>query len=434
MINMATLLPLFSAAAILFAGNGMLITLIALRGDLEGFSPATIGAIGTCYFVGFLVGSLRAPKLIEMVGHIRVFAALAAIGAATVLVHVLIVDPYLWMLARAVTGFCISGLFAAIESWLNGATSNKDRGRVLSVYSLIDLAAVTAAQFMLPTLGTKGFAVFAVTAMFFTLSLVPIALSPSAVPTTSEPVRLAIRDAWKISPLAFMTCFTIGLTNSSYRAIGPVYATEIGLDTAGVAFFISAGIVGGAILQLPLGWISDRIDRRKVLMFCSAGATIASIGLSLLSDSVFLRNSLGTVISTQTSPTWYYIGSFLFGAFAMPLYSLAAAHANDFAKAGQHAVVTAGLLFTFGVAASFGPMASSLAMEYFGPPAFFTFMSLCHGMLVAAAVYRMLARPPASEEDRAKYTLMPRTSFAIFRLARRRLTGESASDQRSTKR
>lgn len=432
MINLVSLLPLLTAAAILFAGNGMLITLIALRGDLEGFSATTIGAIGTSYFVGFLLGSLRAPKLIEQVGHIRVFSALAAIGAFTVLLHVLIVDAYLWMATRAVTGFCIAGLFATIESWLNGETSNKDRGRVLSIYSLIDLCAVTAAQFMLPTLGTHGFAVFAVTAMFFTMSLVPVALSPTSLPLTAEPVKLVLRDAWKISPFAFTTCFAIGLTNSSYRTIGPVYASEIGLDTTGVAFFISAGIVGGAILQLPLGWISDRMDRRKVMLFATAGATLAGLAVSFLSG-ISSPQSTGTNAAIQTSHYLYYLGSFAFGAFAMPLYSLAAAHANDYAKPGQFAVLSAGLLFTFGVAASVGPMASSLAMQIFGPSAFFTFMSICHGSLVLSAIYRMRARPPAPDDERGKYTYMPRTSFAIFRLARRRLTGEAGAQSNANR-
>ena len=417
------LLPLLIAAAILFIGNGLLLTLVALRSGEEGFSAQMIGIIGTTYFVGFLAGSRFSPRLIEAVGHVRVFAALAAIGASMVLAHILYVDVYAWMVGRAITGFCIAGLFTTIESWLNASAENRDRGRVLSIYSLVDLGAATASQLALPVIGVKGFEVFCLTALFFSLSLVPIALSPTATPRPQEPVRLALKDAWMISPLAFMTCFTIGLTNSSYRAIGPLYASEIGFDLQNVAFFISAGIVGGAVMQLPLGWISDRIDRRLVLTATCCAAALASLFVSTLAGTSVVRNSVGEAIRITTDPNWYHFGSFVFGAFTMPLYSLAAAHANDFAKPNQYAVVSAGLLFTYGIAATVGPLISSTAIETFGPPSLFVFFSLCHGGLVLLAIVRMLARPTVPDEERVRFTFMPRTTPAIFRLARKRLTG-----------
>ena len=316
----------------------------------------------------------------------------------------------------------MAALFTVIESWLNSATENRDRGRILSVYSLIDLATATGAQFILPLMGPEGFEVFAVVALFFIFALVPLALTPAATPVAHEPVRLAIFDVWKISPLAFMTCFTIGLTNSAYRGMGPLYATEVGLDLSGVATFMAAGILGGAVLQFPLGYVSDRIDRRIVLTFTSLGATICGLIVASLSGSIYATNPLGTVIRTETPPEYYYAASFVFGAFAMPLYSLAAAHANDFAKPGQYAVLSAGLLFTFGVAATIGPIASSTVMAWLGPPGLFTFISACHGGLVVAALVRMRARPTVPEEERATFTVLPRTSTAIFRLARKRLT------------
>lgn len=416
------LTPLLLAAAILFVGNGIMLTLITIRAGLEGFSPAIVGLMGTFYFGGFLLGSIFGPRLIELVGHVRVFAALAALGGGCALIHILYVDPIAWMGARAVAGFCIAGLFTVIESWLNSASDNRDRGRVLSIYSLIDLGTATSAQFMLPLVGPSGFEIFAIAALFFTFSLVPLALTPAATPAAHEPVRLAILDVWRISPLAFITCFTIGLTNSSYRAIGPFYATEVGLDLQGVATFMAAGIIGGAVLQLPLGYLSDRIDRRIVLIIASLGATICGLFVASLSGSIYLTNTLGTVIRTETAPEYYYLASFLFGAFAMPLYSLAAAHANDHAKPGQYAVLSAGLLFTFGIAATVGPLASSTAMEFMGPPGLFAFISVCHAGLVISAIVRMRARAAVPEEERATFTVLPRTSTAIFRLARKRLT------------
>jgi len=416
------LTPLLLAAATLFIGNSMLLTLITVRAGIESFSPAIVGLMGTFYFGGFLAGSILGPRLIELVGHIRVFSALAALGGSSALLIVLVLDPMVWMGARLVGGFCMAGLFMVIESWLNASVENRDRGRILSVYSLIDLATATSAQFLIPLIGPNGFEIFAVSALFFVFSLVPLALTPAATPVAHEPVRLAIFDVWKISPLAFMTCFTIGLTNSAYRTVGPLYATEVGLDLQGVATFMAAGIVGGAVLQMPLGYLSDRIDRRAVLTFCSLGAVLCGLLVASLSSSIYATNPLGTVIRTQTSPEYYYAASFLFGAFAMPLYSLACAHANDFAKPGQYAVLSAGLLFTFGVAATIGPAASSFVMEAVGPQGLFLFICTCHAALVIAALTRMNARPPVPEAERATFTVMPRTSLAIFRLARKRLT------------
>jgi len=417
--------PLFIAAAILMTGNGLQATLTAVRAEMEGFQPVIVGLLGTSMYAGLLIGTLTAIGLIQKVGHIRVFAALAAVSAASALAMVLVIDPYFWMAMRFLMGFCFSGLATSLESWLNGAVENKDRGRVLSVYSLVDLAAVTVSQALLPILGPAGFAAFAVSAMAFSLSLVPITLSPRANPMTMEPVKFRFREVWAISPLSFMACFTIGLTTGAFRTASPLYASAVGLDVTGVAIFVSAGIVGGAILQMPLGWMSDRVNRRGVLMFATIGAALAGIYLSLLSGNIFLTNSLGTVIRTQTDPMWYFVGAFLFGAFAMPLYSLAIALANDFAKPSQFAPLSAGLIFTYAAGGTIGPALASAAMQLFGPQAFFAVMSLAHGSLVLHAIFRMRVRPGVPRSERAHYTPILRTSPAVFRLARRRLTGQS---------
>lgn len=419
---LAPLVPLLIAAAILQGGNGFQSTLVAVRAGDEGFLPSLIGLMGTTFYGGLLIGTLFATRLIAMVGHIRVFAALASLASVSILVMALIVDPWVWIGAKAMMGFCFSGLSTSIESWLNGAVSNKDRGRILSVYGLVDLGAVTSSQFLLPVLGTEGATAFAVTAMLFSLSLLPITLSPRANPIVSDVARFDIRAAWKISPLAFFSCLTIGLTVGSFRTVAPLYASHIGLDTAGVAVFMSAGIVGGALFQMPLGWLSDRIDRRKILGLATGGAFLAGLFLSLLAGDMFLRNSLGTVISTQTPAYLYYIGSFLFGAFSMPLYSIAVAHANDFATPKQFASLSAGLIFTYAVGATIGPYVGSLVIQEVGPPYFFTFMSLAHGSLLIVALYRMVVGEQAPEEDRIRYTWLSRSSPIIFRFARRRLT------------
>lgn len=385
---MRALIPLYVTTFVLQGGGGLLITLLTVRASREGFSATLIGLIGTTYFIGFLLGTLTATRLIAMVGHIRVFSALAAIAAAGTLALVLYIDPYSWMAIRFVMGFCFSGLFTVLESWFNGAASNEARGRVLSTYGFVDLVAATGSQLLLPVLGADGFQAIAVTAMLLTLSLVPIAITPTAAPVAVAPRSTAFWAVWRISPLAFVGCFVVGLTNSAFRTVGPLYAHEIGLGIAGVAFFMSAGIAGGALLQMPLGWLSDRFDRRRVMLFATAGASLA-----------------GVVLAAFSGTTEYvaYGTALLFGAFAMPLYSLSAAHANDFAKPDQYATVAAGLLFTFAIGAAIGPVLGSIAIGYLGPPGLFFYIAVAHASLIVWALIRMAVRPTVPREERVRY-------------------------------
>lgn len=385
---MLSLVPLLIAAGILLAGNGLQMTLITLRASSEGMTPAMIGIMGTAYFGGFVLGTLAATRMIQAVGHIRVFSALAAIGSAAAVLMALYVDPYAWMAIRAVMGFCLSGLFTVIESWLNTMSSNEHRGKVFSAYSMVDLVTVTGSQFVLPAVGIEGFVAFALVAMLFSLSLVPVALSPTAQPRTDTNVRMGFWEVWRVSPLAFMACLTIGLTNSSFKTIGPLYARGIGLDFTQLAVFMSAGIAGGAFLQLPFGWLSDHFDRRSVLMIATGGAAVAGAMLSMATGS-----QVGVV----------YAGAFLFGAFAMPLYALAAAHANDFAKPTQYPAVSAGLLFTYAVGSMIGPLVASVCLQQFGPASLFAYTGVVHAVLILGALIRRAVRPTVPRQARVKH-------------------------------
>ncbi len=404
MIALGPLLPLFAAAGILLAGNGLQGTFITLRAAMEGFPPWAIGLMGTTYYAGFITACIYGPRLIKAVGHIRVFAALAALAAAGTLALVLIVDAYAWMAIRYLMGFCFAGLFTVVESWLNENARNQDRGRLLSVYRLVDLGAVTGGQFLLPIYGAGGFALFAITAIMFCISLVPVSLSNRSRPKAPESFRFDLGAIWRIAPLACIGCFTIGLTNSAFRLIGPLYAEKIGLDVTGVALFMSAGIVGGATLQFPFGLLSDRASRRVALGVATAGATFAGLFLSLVADG---------------SPALTYAGALLFGAFAMPLYSLSAAHANDRAEPGQYVLIAAGLMFFFSLGAMAGPSIASLVIELFGARALFLYTSVVHGLLVVVTLWRIAIRPGVPAQRRTRFVTLLRTSPMIFRLARR---------------
>ncbi len=404
MRTLTSLFPLLLAAGVLLAGNGLQGTLIALRAEAEGFSPGLIGLMGTGYFSGFLVSTLVSAKLVRAVGHIRAFSALAAIAAAGMLAFILWVDPYWWIGLRFIAGFSFAGLFMVIESWLNDSTDNANRGKVLSIYRIVDLGFVTGGQLLLPLIGIDGFVLFAVTAMFLGLSLVPISLADRTNPKPPTVAKFDLSLVWKISPIACLGCIIIGLTNSSFRLVGPLFASRVGLDTASVAYFMSMGIIGGAVLQYPLGWMSDRFGRRKILVGTTFGATLAGIYLSQFAG---------------TEPSALLIGAFAFGAFSLPLYSLSAAHANDRAGDGQYVLLASGLMFFFALGATVGPALAAWVMSSFGTNAFFTYISLVHGSFVLAILWRMAVSASPSKEKRGKFTFLLRTSPALFKLARK---------------
>lgn len=413
MSSLRPLIPLLIAAGILLAGNGLQGTLIALRGAEEGFSETLIGLMGSAYFAGFLIGCLCVPRLLRAVGHIRAFAALAAMGAAGSLLLILFVDPIAWIAIRFLSGICFSSLFTTIESWLNSAASNSNRARLLAVYRIIDIGAVTGSQYMLPALGIEGFTVFAVMAMMITLSLVPVSMADRSNPKPPAEFSLNLPAVWRISPLAAFGCLSVGLTNSAFRIVGPIYGQSIGLSVSEIATFMSAGIIGGAVMQYPLGALSDRRDRRQILLGTTIGALISALIIVWFAGDDRTANMLLV---------------FLFGAFAMSLYSLSVAHANDHAKKDQFVQLAAGLLFFYSVGAMAGPLLASLLMQRFGPHALFAYTALIYAVLIAVTIYRMRARPAVPRAHRPRFAALLRTSPVFMRMARRSRNSRTAND------
>lgn len=404
MNSLRPLIPILAAAGILLGGNGLQGTLIAVRGVEEGFSAAMIGFMGTAYFAGFLIGCLVIVRMMRAVGHIRAFSALAAIAASATLAMVLAIDPVVWSGARFLCGFCFAGLFTIVESWLNAGVANADRARVLAVYRIVDLGAVTGSQFLIPLVGPDGFAIFAVMTIMITLSLVPVSLGDRSNPQPPRDVRLDLRRAWAISPIAATGCITVGVTNSAFRTLGPVYAHDIGMSVADVATFISLSIIGGVLIQYPLGHASDRHDRRTVLLLTTTLATAATLALGLFAGSDQMIN---------------FVLVFIFGAFAMPLYSLSAAHANDRAGKDEYVMLNAALMLFYSVGAIGGPFAAAAGMERFGPPALFLFSAFVYMVFIVLILLRMGAREPTPEKQRARFIALLRTSTLFAKLAQR---------------
>jgi MFS family permease len=400
-IDWRALVPVLFSAAVLLAGNGLLSTVIALRGRTEGFSESTIGIFGAAYFLGFLLSSWGSIHLIRRAGHIRVFAGLAAAAAVAVLCMLMWIESEVWTAARLVQGFAFSGITTVLESWLNGMTGNKSRGRLLSIYRVVDLAAVTGGQYLLPVVGIDDFRIFVVCAVFFCIALIPVSLSNLRSPDVPAGVKFDIRAVWAMSPVACAGCVAVGMANSAFRNIGPAYALEVGLDVTEVATFMSLFIIAGAFSQFPIGWLSDRFDRRTIIMVATVGASGASLSAALLSD---------------THPYALFASIAMFGAFALPLYSLSSAHANDHCPEGKFVTLASGLLLFFAAGAIIGSPSSALLMEFFGPDAFFMFICGVHGAFLLFVLYRRTRRAAIPKHLRSRFVGMMRTSPALFAL------------------
>lgn len=378
MKKLVPLAPLLASAALLMFGNGLQGTLIAWRATSEGIPTWQIGIITAAYFFGFAAGCFHLTHILNAIGHIRAFSAMAAIATASIILAGLVVDPWLWLVLRLVSGYCLAVLFAVVESWLNAKVENAVRARTLSVYRYVDLAANTSAQYFLPWFGGDSFVLFGISAIALCLSLTPISLADRSSPAPPDRVRFDLRYLWVTSPLAAIGCIAVGMTNTVYRSLGAVYCHELGFSTETTAWFLAASIISGVVLQYPFGHYSDRRDRRSVIMVATAGGLLASLLLFFFAGAdIFLNIS----------------GVFLLGAFSMPLYSLCSAHANDRAGPGEFAVISAALLFFWAAGAVAGPWIAATIMGWFGPKSMFAVTAVTQAALLAFTLSRKLQRP-----------------------------------------
>lgn len=384
----APISALLLSTALLLMGNGLQGVLLPVRGALENFSPLDLGVLGGSYFLGFASGCLHGPSLVRRVGHIRVFAAMVAIASAVALAHPLALIPVVWWTLRVVTGYCFAILYMVIESWLNERSTTETRGFVFSIYTIINLTVMTIGQMMIVLGDPAGLPLFSLASILISVAAVPVSLSAAAAPAPAHSVRIRLLRIYRISPVGFVGCLAVGLTNGAFWALGPVYAQSLGMDTTGVALFMSSTVIMGALGQWPLGRASDRVDRRKVIALACAGAAVGGVALTAFHDVGGLP---------------VYAATWMFGFFVLPIYALSVAHTNDFTDPEDYVEVSSGLLLLYAVGAVFGPLFASAAMALFGPAALFSYTSVCSVLLGLYCLWRMMQRARAAEEDRADF-------------------------------
>ena len=395
---------LLIGVAVLFFGNGLQSVLLPVRATIEAFATTSIGLIASAYSAGFVVGCLSMPHIVRRVGHIRTFAVCAAIAASVVLLMALIVDPWVWIVLRALSGVCFAGLFMVIESWLNERATSTNRGQILGVYMVINLTAVTIGQMILPLGDPAAFSLFALTAIAITLALVPVGLTTSDAPQPLREVRLRLGRLYAMSPVGVVGGFFVGLANGAFGGLGVVFARDVGLSITGIALFMSASLVGGAVAQLPLGRLSDRTDRRKVMIgVCTFAAVIGGL-LALLGEARQSGAPFGVDVGFAGLSPWVLIAAAtLFGSAIYSQYSLCVAHTNDFVSREEFVEASSGLLLTWAIGASIGPVLAAFAMDGFGAGGLFIYTALVHASFVLFALYRMRRRAALPPEVRAPY-------------------------------
>ncbi|OAM73821.1 MFS transporter [Devosia elaeis] len=391
MASVIKIYALFLGSALLMFGGGLQGLLLSVRGAEENFSLLALGLIGTGWSVGFVAGSLTVPLVVRKVGHIRAFSVMAAIGTITILLNLLWINDVSWIVLRALSGFCFAGAAMIVESWLNEVADNESRGTIFSIYTTINMASSTMGQIAMSVTGTGGYIPFVVGAISFICAVLPTSLTSSPQPRPLTSARLDLPLLIRTSPVAAVAAFCCGMTNGAFGTLAPVYGFEQGMDASGIALLFAIAAIAGAIGQIPFGRLSDRIDRRQVMV--GLGAFAALVGL--------------LVVLLNPGPGWVTFTLFaLYGLAANPLYPIAVAHANDFARDGEFAKVAGGMLLIYGTGLALGPTLASMLMGAIAPMALFMVTALFHAGVAGFAFLRMRARKSIDAAARAPFQPM----------------------------
>jgi MFS family permease len=387
--TLAPVASLLLGVGFLISGHGLQLTLIPLRAAADGWTEFQIGAVGSAYYIGFVAGCFGAPYVILRAGHIRAFTAMVSLTAATMAAHPLWVAFLPWFVFRLIIGASLAGLYMIIESWLNDRATNATRGLIMSAYIVVNFVAITLGQLTVTLYPPTEFSLFAIATMAMAIAAIPVAMTRSAQPAPITLVRFRPAALYRSSPVGVVGVTLIGVANGSFWSLGAVSAVGAGLTAAEAAIFMSIATTGGALTQWPVGRLSDRVDRRIVLMALLAVAALVGLALA------FLPLSHGGL----------YFLALLFGMATLPTYSIAAAHAYDHAQPGSYVETAAGILLTNASGAIVGPLLAATLMEQAGTSALFLFTAIAQASLAAFAFTRLGKRAAPATADKTEFDL-----------------------------
>jgi MFS family permease len=386
----ASIATILMSVLALISGNALLNTLVPLRGKMEGFSSTSLGLLGSMFFAGMLAGTLLSPSLIRFIGHVKAYGVFASLAIIAALAFPLTTEPTAWITYRAILGFAFAGLYGVIDGWVQGKAENENRGRLAAAYQFCHFLAVAVGQSLLLQADIATFSLFAFAAILFAISILPFSMTQTTPPSMPESARLDIPWLIRTAPVSVAAVVGIGAANGAFWSMSPVFASAIGLNTAQLASFLTATIIGSAVAIMPIGRISDKMDRRIVMAVMMLIAGCVELILTIFGRL----------------PGWgMNVIGFMLGTVAMTLYSVASAHANDRAGEGQSLIVGSGLLFLYSIGAILGPTIAAYLMDRIGPQALFLFMAVVHAAVLAVTILRIRKRAPAEEKTSAEPSL-----------------------------
>jgi MFS family permease len=402
--GLLALAAIIAGTMVLQVANGILGIIVPLQMGLSGKPTAVIGMVVTAYALGFLIGCLGAPGFVRPVGHIRAFAALAATMSVTALLFTVTDSGLVWAVLRFASGLCLAALFTVIESWITGEAPREGRGRVIAVYMVCNKAGVMAGQGLLALGDAASAGFFVFVCGCFSFSLVPVALTRAAGPVPQDAVRLGLRALYRIAPIGIVGCLGAGLVNAPVLGLAPVYGLKVGLAPERIAVLVLVAQLGSVLAQWPLGWLSDRIDRRQVIVAATAVSAAASLAIAL-----FGREDARLLLALFA----------VWGAFSLSIYAVCIAHASDFAKPAELLPLISSLLVAWAIGSAIGPPLATFAMMRAGEDALFTYAAVVTALIGAFAAWRMTRRRAVPPAEREAFVNLPATSPAVAELSPR---------------
>lgn len=382
---------------LIMLGNGLQATLIGVRASIEDFGTTTTGLVMSGFFLGLIAGCNIVPKMVGRVGHVRTFGALASLASTSILVQAVFVAPWVWWAMRFVTGFAYAGLFIVVESWINEAASNATRGKLLSFYMLVSLGGMAGGQMLLNLSHPSGFELFVLVSLLISLAVIPILLSTAPAPKIEVLENVGVLQLYRVSPLGVFGMFITGMSIGAFFGMGAVYATNIGLSVKDVSLFMSTLILGGFLFQYPLGWLSDYFGPRKVILFsCIGGAVISFVAMNFTGEGLLFYTIVAMV-----------------GGLAMPLYSLCVVQTNDYLTSTQMVAASGTLVLLSAVGAAIGSPITALAMDIFGPQAFYGSICIMLGSVAIFTLWRSTQRADVEIAEQGDFVVMATSPLSV---------------------